>query len=151
VARPSSSDDEIKAKAAAGFGDHVVDAKPSFAAVGQQGGARADRLSPTRSWLNKADLVSKTICACRARIRRMNPWRRSTRHPPNVPLSAILAAAASTWTGIVQLEPDFLGPAHGEAGMCMTSTAATITTITIMTSRPRPPRPRSQRPTSRRL
>jgi len=68
--------------------------------------------------LNKVDLVSEEELAnVESRIRRLNPLapiHRATRS--DVPLDAILGRGGFDLERIVEVEPQFLHPAHGEAG-----------------------------------
>ena len=68
--------------------------------------------------LNKTELVSEDeLRAVEARLRRLNPLapiHRAVRS--NVALDAILARGGFDLNRITELEPDFLKPAHGEAG-----------------------------------
>jgi G3E family GTPase len=68
--------------------------------------------------LNKTDLVSEgELQAVEARLRGLNPLapiRRAVRS--DVPLDAILGQGGFDLERIVDLEPEFLNPAHGEAG-----------------------------------
>ena len=61
--------------------------------------------------------VPSDLVALEARLRRMNPLAPIHRaQRSNVPLEAILGRGGFDLDRIVQLEPDFLNPAHGEAG-----------------------------------
>jgi G3E family GTPase len=68
--------------------------------------------------LNKTDLVSEDdLRMIEGRIRRMNPLAPIHRaQRSNVPLDAILGKHSFDLDRIVELEPQFLNPAHGEAG-----------------------------------
>jgi G3E family GTPase len=118
VAQTFFVDDEIKAKARLDSVTTVVDAKHILLRLSDSKEAREQIAFADQIVLNKADLVSEDdLRMIEARIRRMNPLapiHRATRS--NVPLSAILGRGGFDLDRIVQLEPDFLGPAHGEAG-----------------------------------
>jgi G3E family GTPase len=118
VAQTFFVDDEIKAKARLDSVTTVVDAKHILLRLSDSKEAREQIAFADQIVLNKADLVSENdLRMIEGRIRRMNPLapiHRATRS--NVPLSAILGRGGFDLDRIVQLEPDFLNPAHGEAG-----------------------------------
>jgi G3E family GTPase len=118
VAQTFFVDDEIKAKARLDSVTTVVDAKHILLRLSDSKEAREQIAFADQIVLNKADLVSDAdLRMIESRIRRMNPLapiHRATRS--NVPLSAILGRGGFDLDRIVQLEPDFLNPAHGEAG-----------------------------------
>ena len=68
--------------------------------------------------LNKTDLVDEDeLRMIEARIRRINPLAPIHRaQRSNVPLDAILGRGGFDLDRIVELQPEFLNPAHGEAG-----------------------------------
>jgi len=68
--------------------------------------------------LNKTDLVSpEELAAVEAGIRRLNPLAPIHRaERSNVPLDVILGRGGFDLDRITQLEPEFLNPAHGQAG-----------------------------------
>ena len=68
--------------------------------------------------LNKTDLVSEDeLREVEARLRRLNPLAPIHRaQRSNVPLDTILGRGGFDLERIVALEPEFLNPAHGDAG-----------------------------------
>jgi G3E family GTPase len=68
--------------------------------------------------LNKTDLVTpQELAAVEARLRRLNPLapiHRAVRS--NVPLDAILGRGGFDLDRVLEIEPAFLSPPHGEAG-----------------------------------
>jgi G3E family GTPase len=68
--------------------------------------------------LNKTDLVGEEeLAAVEAHLRRLNPMAPIHRaQRSNVSLTAILGRGGFDLNRITELEPDFLNPAHGEAG-----------------------------------
>ena len=118
VAQTFFVDDELKAKARLDSVTTVVDAKHILLRLSDSKEAREQIAFADQIVLNKADLVSpEDMRLIEARIRRMNPLapiHRATRS--NVPLSAILGRGGFDLERIVELEPDFLNPAHGEDG-----------------------------------
>ena len=68
--------------------------------------------------LNKTDLVTEAeLSAIEAHLRRLNPMAPIHRaQRSNVPLEAILGRGGFDLNRITELEPDFLNPAHDEAG-----------------------------------
>jgi G3E family GTPase len=118
VAQTFFVDDEIKAKARLDSVTTVVDAKHILLRLSDSKEAREQIAFADQIVLNKTDLVSDAdLRMIEARIRRLNPLAPIHRaERSNVPLSAILGRGGFDLDRIVQLEPDFLGPAHGEAG-----------------------------------
>src|SRR6185436_258574 len=118
VAQTFFVDDDVRAKTELDSVVTVVDAlhlplrlKDSKEAAEQI--AFADQII-----LNKTDLVSEAdLAEVEKAIRTLNPFapiRRAERS--NVPLDAILGRHAFDLARVTELQPDFLNPAHGEAG-----------------------------------
>ncbi|MDB5459753.1 MAG: GTP-binding protein [Caulobacteraceae bacterium] len=111
-------DDEVKAKAKLDSVTTVVDAKHVLLRLSDSKVVREQIAFADQIVLNKADLVSEDdLRMIEARLRRMNPLapiHRATRS--NVPLSAILGRGGFDLDRIVDIEPQFLNPTHGEAG-----------------------------------
>ncbi len=118
VAQTFFVDDDVKAKARLDSVTTVVDAKHILLRLSDSKVVREQIAFADQIVLNKADLVSpEDMRMIEARIRRMNPLapiHRATRS--NVPLSAILGRGGFDLERIVELEPEFLNPAHGEHG-----------------------------------
>jgi G3E family GTPase len=118
VAQTFFVDDEVKAKARLDSVTTVVDAKHILLRLSDSKVVREQIAFADQIVLNKADLVSDDdLKMIEARLRRMNPLapiHRATRS--NVPLDAILGRHGFDLERIVELEPEFLNPAHGEHG-----------------------------------
>jgi G3E family GTPase len=118
VAQTFFVDDEVKAKARLDSVTTVVDAKHILLRLSDSKVVREQIAFADQIVLNKADLVSPDdLKMIEARLRRMNPLapiHRATRS--NVPLDAILGRHGFDLERIVELEPEFLNPAHGEHG-----------------------------------
>jgi G3E family GTPase len=118
VAQTFFVDDEVKAKAKLDSVTTVVDAKHILLRLSDSKVVREQIAFADQIVLNKADLVSDDdLKMIEARLRRMNPLapiHRATRS--NVPLDAILGRHGFDLERIVELEPEFLNPAHGEHG-----------------------------------
>ncbi len=118
VAQTFFVDDDVKAKAKLDSVTTVVDAKHILLSLSDSREAREQIAFADQIVLNKADLVSDAdLRMIEARLRRLNPLapiHRSVRS--NVPLDAILGRGGFDLDRIVELEPQFLNPAHGQAG-----------------------------------
>jgi G3E family GTPase len=118
VAQTFFVDDEVKAKARLDSVTTVVDAKHILLRLSDSKVVREQIAFADQIVLNKADLVSEDdLKMIEARLRRMNPLapiHRATRS--DVPLDAILGRHGFDLERIVELEPEFLNPAHGEHG-----------------------------------
>jgi G3E family GTPase len=118
VAQTFFVDEDVRAKTRLDSVTTVVDAKhlplrlkDSKEAIEQI--AFADQIV-----LNKTDLVSpEDLAAVEAALRKLNPLAPIHKtQRSNVPLSAILGRGGFDLERITSLEPEFLNPAHGEAG-----------------------------------
>ena len=96
----------------------VVDAKHILLRLSDSKVVREQIAFADQIVLNKTDLVSEDdLRMIEGRIRRMHPLAPIHRaQRSNVPLDAILGKHSFDLERIVELEPQFLNPAHGEAG-----------------------------------
>ena len=96
----------------------VVDAKHIHLRLDDSREAREQIAFADQIVLNKTDLVGEAeLTAIEARLRRLNPLAPIHRaQRSNVPLEAILGRGGFDLDRILELEPEFLNPAHGEAG-----------------------------------
>jgi G3E family GTPase len=118
VAQTFFVDEDVKARTQLDSVTTVVDAKHVQLRLDDSKEAREQIAFADQIVLNKTDLVSEAeLVAVEARIRRLNPLapiHRSERS--NVPLEAILGRGGFDLSRMLELEPEFLNPAHGEAG-----------------------------------
>jgi G3E family GTPase len=118
VAQTFFVDEEVKAKAKLDSVTTVVDAKHVLLTLSESEEAREQIAFADQIVLNKTDLVSpEDLTMIEARLRRLNPLatiHRAVRS--EVALSAVLGRGGFDLERIVALEPQFLNPAHGEAG-----------------------------------
>jgi len=118
VAQTFFVDDDVKAKTRLDSVTTVVDAKHILLRLSDSREAREQIAFADQIVLNKTDLVDEAdLRMIEARIRRMNPLapiHRAKRS--DVPLDAILGRGSFDLARIVDLEPEFLNPAHGEPG-----------------------------------
>jgi G3E family GTPase len=96
----------------------VVDAKHILLRLSDSREAAEQIAFADQIVLNKTDLVTEDdLRMIEARIRRLNPLAPIHRaQRSNVPLEAILGRGGFDLDRILDLEPEFLNPAHGEAG-----------------------------------
>jgi G3E family GTPase len=96
----------------------VVDAKHIALRLADSREAQEQIAFADQIVLNKTDLVSEAeLVALEARLRRLNPLapiHRSVRS--NVPLEMVLGRGGFDLERVLELEPEFLNPPHGEAG-----------------------------------
>jgi G3E family GTPase len=118
VAQTFFVDDDVKARTRLDSVTTVVDAKHIGQRLGDSREAREQIAFADQIVLNKTDLVSDAeLAATEARLRRLNPLAQIHRaERSNVPLDAILGRGGFDLARIVELEPEFLNPAHGEPG-----------------------------------
>jgi G3E family GTPase len=118
VAQTFFVDDDVKAKSRLDSVTTVVDAKHILLRLSDSKVVAEQIAFADQIVLNKTDLVSEDdLRMIEARIRRMNPLAPIHRaQRANVPLDAILGRGSFDLGRIVELEPAFLNPAHGEAG-----------------------------------
>jgi G3E family GTPase len=118
VAQTFFVDEDVKAKTRLDSVTTVVDAKHVLLRLQDSKEAREQIAFADQIVLNKTDLVSEDeLTEVEARIRRLNPLapiHRAVRS--GVPLEAVLGRGGFDLDRIVQLEPEFLNPAHGEPG-----------------------------------
>jgi G3E family GTPase len=118
VAQTFFVDDDVKAKSRLDSVTTVVDAKHVLLRLSDSKVVREQIAFADQIVLNKTDLVSADdLRMIEARLRRMNPLAPIHRaERSNVPLDAILGRGGFDLERIVELEPQFLNPAHGEDG-----------------------------------
>ena len=118
VAQTFFVDEDVKARTRLDSVTTVVDAKHVLLRLGDSREAAEQIAFADQIVLNKTDLVSEDdLKMIEARLRRLNPMAPIHRaQRSNVPLDAILGRGGFDLDRIVELEPEFLNPAHGEAG-----------------------------------
>ena len=118
VAQTFFVDDEVKARTRLDSVTTVVDARHVLDRLADSEEAREQVAFADQIILNKTDLVDAAALAkVEAALRQLNPLapvRRAER--ANVPLDEVLGRGAFDLQRIVELEPEFLNPPHGEAG-----------------------------------
>ncbi|HEY3889315.1 MAG TPA: GTP-binding protein [Caulobacteraceae bacterium] len=118
VAQTFFVDEDVKARTVLDSVTTVVDAKHVLARLDDSREAREQIAFADQIVLNKTDLVSEAdLRRVEAGIRKLNPLAPIHRaERSNVALSAILGRGAFDLSRILDLEPEFLNPPHGEAG-----------------------------------
>jgi len=118
VAQTFFVDDDVKARTRLDSVTTVVDAKHILLSLSESREAREQIAFADQIVLNKTDLVtSADLAMIEGRLRRLNPLAKIHRaERSNVPLTSILGQGGFDLDRIVALEPEFLGPAHGEPG-----------------------------------
>ena len=118
VAQTFFVDADVRAKARLDSVTTVVDAKHILLRLDDSREAREQIAFADQIVLNKTDLVSPTeLAEVEARLRRLNPLapiHRAVRS--DVPLDTVLGRGGFDLDRILELEPEFLSPAHGEPG-----------------------------------
>ncbi|PZQ62391.1 MAG: cobalamin biosynthesis protein CobW [Phenylobacterium zucineum] len=118
VAQTFFVDDDVRAKTELDSVTTVVDAKHLPLRLKDSREAAEQIAFADQIILNKTDLVSEAeLAEVEKAIRTLNPMapiRRAQRS--NVPLDSILGRHAFDLNRVTELQPDFLNPAHGEAG-----------------------------------
>ncbi len=118
VAQTFFVDDDVRAKTELDSVTTVVDAKHLPLRLKDSKEAAEQIAFADQIILNKTDLVTEAeLAEVERAIRTLNPLapiRRAERS--NVPLDAILGRHAFDLARVTELAPDFLNPAHGEAG-----------------------------------
>jgi G3E family GTPase len=118
VAQTFFVDDDVKAKTVLDSVTTVVDAKHILLRLSDSPEAMEQIAFADQIVLNKTDLVSADdLRMIETRLRRINPLAPIHRaQRSNVPLEAILGRGGFDLERILDLEPHFLNPAHGEDG-----------------------------------
>ncbi len=118
VAQTFFVDEEVRNKAKLDSVTTVVDAKHIELRLDDSREAREQIAFADQIVLNKTDLVSEPeLTAIEARLRRLNPLAPIHRaERAGVALDAILGRGGFDLDRILELEPEFLNPPHGEAG-----------------------------------
>ena len=118
VAQTFFVDDEVKAKTRLDSVTTVVDARHVRDRIADSREAREQIGFADQIVLNKIDLVTaEELAEVRAAIRRLNPIapvHEAVRS--DVPLDAVLNRGGFDLERIVEVQPEFLNPAHGEPG-----------------------------------
>ena len=118
VAQTFFVDEDVKAKTVLDSVTTVVDAKHVLARLDDSREAREQIAFADQIVLNKTDLASEPeLARVEARLRKLNPLAPIHRaERSNVPLAAILGRGGFDLDRILDLEPEFLNPPHGETG-----------------------------------
>jgi G3E family GTPase len=118
VAQTFFVDEDVKARTKLDSVTTVVDAKHVLLRLSDSKEAREQIAFADQIVLNKTDLVSEDdLRMLEARLRRLNPLAPIHRaQRSNVPLDTSLGRGGFDLDRIVSIEPEFLNPAHGEAG-----------------------------------
>ncbi len=118
VAQTFFVDEDVRAKTQLDSVTTVVDAKHLPLRLADSKEAAEQIAFADQIVLNKTDLVTEEeLRAVEASIRRLNPLAPIHRaQRSNVPLDLVLGRGSFDLARIEQIEPDFLNPAHGEAG-----------------------------------
>jgi G3E family GTPase len=118
VAQTFFVDEDVKAKTKLDSVTAVVDAKHILLRLADSREAVEQIAFADQIVLNKTDLVTEAeLVEVERRVRRINPLAPIHRAvKSNVPLDAILGRGGFDLERIVELEPEFLNPLHGEAG-----------------------------------
>ena len=118
VAQTFFMDDDVRAKTKLDSVTTVVDARHVLLRLEDSKEAREQIAFADQIVLNKTDLVDEAgLRKVEAVLRRLNPLapiHRATRS--NVPLETVLGRGGFDLERILELEPEFLNPPHGEAG-----------------------------------
>jgi G3E family GTPase len=118
VAQTFFVDDDVRARTKLDSVTTVVDAKHVLLRLADSNEAREQIAFADQIVLNKIDLVTpEELSAVESRLRRLNPLapiHRAVRS--NVPLDAILGRGGFDLDRVLEIEPAFLSPPHGEAG-----------------------------------
>jgi G3E family GTPase len=118
VAQTFFVDEDVKAKTQLDSVTALVDAKHVMARLDDSKEAREQVAFADRIILNKTDLVSEPeLVDVERRLRRLNPLAPITRaERANVPLDQVLGLGGFDLGRILDINPEFANPAHGEAG-----------------------------------
>ena len=118
VAQTFFVDEDVKAKTQLDSVTALVDAKHVMARLDDSKEAREQVAFADRIILNKTDLASEDeLVAVEQRLRKLNPLAPITRaERANVPLDQVLGLGGFDLERILDINPEFANPAHGEAG-----------------------------------
>ena len=118
VAQTFFVDEDVRAKTQLDSVTTVVDAKHLMLRLADSKEAAEQVAFADQIILNKTDLVTEAeLEEVERAIRRLNPLAPIHRaQRSNVPLDLVLGRGSFDLARITDLEPDFLNPAHGEAG-----------------------------------
>ena len=118
VAQTFFVDEDVRAKTQLDSVTTVVDAKHLLLRLADSKEAAEQIAFADQIILNKTDLVTEAeLLDVERAIRRLNPLAPIHRaQRSNVPLDLVLGRGSFDLARITDLEPDFLNPAHGEAG-----------------------------------
>ena len=118
VAQTFFVDEDVKAKTQLDSVTALVDAKHVMARLDDSKEAREQVAFADRIILNKTDLASEAeLVAVEQRLRKLNPLAPITRaERANVPLDQVLGLGGFDLERILDINPEFANPAHGEAG-----------------------------------
>jgi len=118
VAQTFFVDEDVRAKTELDSVTTVVDAKHLLLRLADSREAAEQVAFADQIILNKTDLVTEAeLAEVERAIRRLNPLAPIHRaQRSNVPLELVLGRGSFDLARIEELEPDFLNPAHGEAG-----------------------------------
>jgi G3E family GTPase len=118
VAQTFFVDEDVKAKTQLDSVTALVDAKHVMARLDDSKEAREQVAFADRIILNKVDLASEAeLVAVEQRLRRLNPLAPIIRaQRADVPLDQVLGLHGFDLERILDINPEFANPAHGEAG-----------------------------------
>jgi G3E family GTPase len=118
VAQTFFVDEDVKAKTQLDSVTALVDAKHVMARLDDSKEAREQVAFADRIILNKTDLVTEAeLVDVERRLRKLNPLAPITRaERANVPLDQVLGLGGFDLGRILDINPEFANPAHGEAG-----------------------------------
>ena len=118
VAQTFFVDEDVKAKTTLDSVTALVDAKHVMARLDDSKEAREQVAFADRIILNKTDLATEAeLVAVEQRLRNLNPLAPITRaERANVPLDQVLGLHGFDLERILDINPEFANPAHGEAG-----------------------------------
>jgi G3E family GTPase len=118
VAQTFFVDEDVRARTKLDSVTTVVDAKHVLLRLADSKEAREQIAFADQIVLNKTDLVTPDeLATVEARLRRLNPLAPIHRAvKSNVPLDAILGRGGFDLDRVLEIEPAFLSPPHGQAG-----------------------------------
>jgi len=118
VAQTFFVDEDVKAKTQLDSVTALVDAKHVMARLDDSKEAREQVAFADRIILNKVDLASEEeLAEVERRLRKLNPLAPITRaERANVPLDQVLGLGGFDLGRILDINPEFANPAHGEEG-----------------------------------